>query len=461
MSVRKEPSDSFGEIMWATVIQGLRLPSLRISGAELLVQAHSYHNLCCHQVDSGNSRVFNIGGISVASKRHSGRAVVARKGENLEESQGISSRGISGFVYVTLAQLGSTVLGAIFWIGIASILHPRALGYLSWLISIGTLVSIACSLGLGKTVVAYYPKKEGKGGLLSGATLFVLVVSVGIGAIFSLLLDPVVGFLIIGFSSLSVATYSELAKQQYRNYMVLMVGARLLSISLAILFYFWFGVITGIIAGFAVAHFLFGLKALSNFHSSPSIIGLKETMGFSLHSWGADLSRGSINFIDKILIGQLFGMTTLGLYWLANRIFLLFGILPQILFFYLFPQKSAGKTTKWIAVLGTFFSAIFAAAIFFISPLVIQDFLPHFYPAIGAIRLMGLALIPATIAGIKLSELYSEGKSGVVIESHILALAVWAASFLILGESFGVLGLAGSMMLLQITLAISLFILPE
>ncbi len=369
-------------------------------------------------------------------------------------------RNYRGLLRVAGGQLGAATAGAAFWLVMAWILHPVAYGHLSWLISIAMLISAFTVLGWGKTIATYYPK-EGRNELLSGSVIIVLAASLVAGVITSLVLDPAVGLLVVGLSLFSLAVYSDLGEQNYTRYMWMWIGVRLASFILAVAIYLWWGMVSGIVAGLAIAYLTFGSRILKHFRINPAMREVRGKMGFALTTLGADVSTGAVNLLDKVLIGLYFGMAMLGFYQLAYRIFLALTILPKILLFYLLPEKSAGRRTTGIEILGILISVGLAGLTFILAPLVIPQLFPDFTESIGAIQIMGLAAIPATIAGIKTSELYSRERARVVLGSHLVALLVGVAGIMSLGKSFGLLGLAISMLILQITLAASLTFSPR
>jgi thiamine biosynthesis lipoprotein len=365
-----------------------------------------------------------------------------------------------GLVRVAVGQLGAAFVGAAFWLVMAFMLHPVAYGHLSYLVSIGMLISVFTVLGWGKTIATYYPK-EGKKELLSGPVVIVLAASLLAGAITSLVLEPAVGLLIIGFSLFSLAVYSDLGEQNYTRYMWMWLGVRFASFTLAIAIYLWWGMVNGIVAGLAIAYLIFGSRILRHFRINPPMKEVQGKMGFAFTTLGADASTGAVNLLDKILIGLYFGVGMLGFYQLAYRIFVALTIIPKILLFYLLPEKSAGRSTRGVEIVGILASVGLAALTIILVPMVIPQLFPDFTESIPAIQIMGLAAIPATIAGTKTSELYAREEAKVVLAAHLVALGVGVAGIMFLGESFGLLGLAVSMLILQITLAASLTFIPR
>ncbi len=372
----------------------------------------------------------------------------------------VISKSNHGFAQVAAAQIIAATLGTIFWLLLAVIIHPIAYGHLSWIVSIAMVLSTFCLLGLGKTVATYYPK-ERNGKLLSSSTFVVLILSLAVGVTVSLALDLLAGLLVIGLSLFSIAAYSELAKQQYKNYMWMWIGARSTSLVLPILIYHLWGLVAGILAGLTVAYFIFGSKVLRHLHRNLDLREVRTKLGFALKSWGSDISGVAVNFLDKILIGLLLGMTILGYYQFAYRVFVLFGVLPQILFFYLLPEKSTGAKTEKIERVGILVSLGLAGLIFILTPLVIPQIFPNFAEGVESIQIMGLAIVPATIAKIKTSELYSKEKVSSVFGSNLFALGVGIVGILSIGRSLGLIGLASSLLALQVALAAALVFFPK
>ncbi len=136
-----------------------------------------------------------------------------------------------GFTKVSIGQLSATILGTVFWLALAVILHPVAYGNLSWLVSIATVSATVCTLGLGKTLTAFYPEEK-DGGILEGSSLLVLITGLAGGAGVSLLMRIWVqdlmaaftGVLVFSLSLFSISFYSELAQKNYTKYMWMWIG---------------------------------------------------------------------------------------------------------------------------------------------------------------------------------------------------------------------------------------------
>ncbi|MEW6221935.1 MAG: FAD:protein FMN transferase [Candidatus Hadarchaeota archaeon] len=363
-----------------------------------------------------------------------------------------------GLAQVSVAQISATLLGAIFWMVLAAIIHPVAYGYLSWLVSIATIISVICSVGLGKTIVTYFQKEKSQE-LLGGLVFLVSVLSVAAGAVTALVLGLPSGLLVVGLSVFSMAVHLELARRNYKKYMWLWVGVRALSLAIPLLFYWISGSTAGILVGMAAVYLVFSAGVLR--HLRTSFGKIKEKRGFIYGAWGADVGGAAVSFLDKILIGSLFGMALLGYYNFAYRIFVLLGVLPQVLFFYLLPERSSGADTKRVEHVGIIFSFVLAVAVFLLAPVLIPLAFPGFTEGIIAVQLMALALIPATAVVIKSSEMYSKENTGVVLGSRLLAIGVGVVGISALGRHLGLLGLAVALLLLNIAMLSGLFFIPK
>ncbi len=374
-----------------------------------------------------------------------------------------------GFTQVAIGQLSATLLGTAFWLILAIILHPIAYGRLSWLVSIATVSATVCTLGLGKTITTFYPK-EGSEELLAVSALLVLFASLCGGAIVFLLLRYWVqnllaafsGALVISLSLFSISFYSELARRHYTRYMWMWIGVRSVSLLLPLLIYWYWGLVAGLLAGLSTAYFIFGSWVLRQVKLKPDLGELKGKLGFALKSLSSDIGRVAINFVDKILIGILFSMTILGVYQFAFRIFVLLGVLPNALFFYLLPEKSSGEKTKRLEIVGVIISVILAGTTFLLAPFISSKMFPELSEGAKAIRIIGLAVIPATVSRIKTAEIYSKEKPQIVLGSRFLALGVGIVGIVLsFNRSLGLSGLAFSLLALQIALVSSLVVLPE
>ena len=374
-----------------------------------------------------------------------------------------------GFRHVWIAQTAATILGTAFWLILAIVLHPVAYGHIAWLVSIATLVSALCGLGLGTMIATYYPREESKR-LLSTSVLVTLISGsaggIATAALLSIWVDSIlaalVGLLVIALSLFSIAFYSELGKRAYKKYMWLWIGARTLALVLPLVFYFVWGSTTALLAGLMAGYFLFGTWVLRQLANGVGFTELRKKTGFSLRAWGSSLAGASLYFFDKVLIGILFPMGVLGVYQFGFRVFLLLTILPNALFFYLLPEKSGGGEVRMLERRGVLLSLGLAVSMFFLAPAIASNVFPEFREGIDTIRIMSVAIVPATLARIRSSEFYSTERASIVLGSNLFGLTVGISCIVIaFTHGLGLTGLAASMLAGQLGLLAGLIALPR
>jgi len=374
-----------------------------------------------------------------------------------------------GFVHVGIGQTAATIFGTALWLILAVILHPVAYGHLAWLVSIASLVSALCVLGLGTTIATYYPK-EGNKKLVSTSVFLILVSSCLGGTLTAVVLNlwvdslfaALIGLLVVALSLFSMTFYSELGKRAYKKYMWLWIYARAAALVLPLAFYFIWGSVAGLLGGLIAAYFIFGTWVLRYLRNGLSFGEVRRKSGFSMKAWGSNLAAASLNFLDKILIGALFPMSILATYQFGYRIFLLLGIVPNALFFYLLPEKSGGGKEKKIERVGVFLSIGLAILTFVSAPFITSHVFPGFPEGIAAIRIMGLAIIPAALTKIKSSELFSRERADIVLSSNLFGLGIGiTCSIVTFTQELGLIGLAVSMLAGQIGLLGGLVFFPR
>jgi FAD:protein FMN transferase len=374
-----------------------------------------------------------------------------------------------GFRQVWVGQTAATILGTAFWLIIALILHPVAYGHLAWLVSIGTLVSALCTLGLGTTVATFHPR--GEGDRLVSSSVLLTMASAGAGALItatllSLSVDRslaiLTGALVIALSMFSIAFYVELGRRAYDKYMWLWIGVRLASLGLPLALYSLWGSIPAMLGGIVASYLIFGSLVLRYLRHGFGFAELRKKIGFSVKAWGSSMAGASLHFLDKILIGALFPLSMLAVYQFSFRIFLLMAIVPNALFFYLLPERSGGGEVRKFERAGVVASVAIAIAVVILAPYLSSHVFPDFREGIDTMRIMGIAVIPATLARIRSSQLFAEERAAVVLGSNLFGLAIGITCIIItFTQGFGLIGLATSMLASEFGLLAGLFMIPR
>lgn len=345
-----------------------------------------------------------------------------------------------GLVYTTLGGVSSSVLAAFFWFILASLLTVDNYGLANYYIAIATIFAGVGTMGLNMTVTTYLAKGEKQ--ILYEAQSLTLISGV-VSALVLSVFQWASGILSAATIFFTMGIAEILGKKTYKEYAFVSIGQRIAQITLGLFLYFQIGVM-GIIIGYFLGSLLFSykyLKSIKNF--SLKINSLKEKRNFTLHSYGYNLIGQTLsNYLDKVLIGAVFGYFALGLYQLGFQFFMFLSLIPTSLQQYLLPEESSGNSKREIKTIGVLLSAAAALALFALCPYLITHFFPTFIDAIPLVSLMSLAVIPSSIAAILTASFLGNGKSKQVFTAGVIYLASLITCLTIMGLIIGVLGLA-------------------
>ena len=360
-----------------------------------------------------------------------------------------------GLVYTTLGNMGSSFLGGLFWLVLASLLEVESYGLVNYYIALGSIFAAVALTGLDATVITYMAK--GDEHINYQANSLVLISGLSVGLVLSFF-QMGSGLLAVAMVFFMMALAEALGRKRYREYAFLSVGQRLAQISLSLLLYFQFGIM-GIVAGYFLGNLVFSyryFRSISNF--TLKIDSVKEKRNFALHSYGFNLIRNFTNYLDKIIIGPLFGYFVLGLYQLGFQFFMFLSIIPLSLYYYLLPEESSGNNKAKIKQIGFGLAVVAAVLAFFTLPYFIEILFPSFVGAILVVRIMSLAIIPSTIVAVMNASLLGRGESRVVLIAGLIYLSSLIVGVIALGGALGALGLALTLVVAQSIQAIVLLV---
>ncbi|MGB9960259.1 MAG: lipopolysaccharide biosynthesis protein [Candidatus Bathyarchaeales archaeon] len=351
-----------------------------------------------------------------------------------------------GLVYTTIGGFGSSLLGALFWLFLASILNVGDYGLVNFYIALATVAAAFGALGLNTTVMAYLPK--GEENVLYEANSITLVSGLASAIILSIF-QWASGFLSAAFIFFNMTLAELLGRKMYRKYALISLGQRIAQIFLSLILYLWFGIV-GIILGYFLGSLIVSyryLKSVAKF--TFKINNLKEKQNFTLHSYGFNLVGSLSAYLDKIIIGIVYGYYALGLYQLGYQFFMFLSIIPTSLYQYLLPEESSGKSKKEIQIIGLACSIAVVAIIFILTPYLIEKFFHTFVEATQTVQLMSLAVIPATITATLNAKFLGKGKSQRVFTAGVLGILSLVTGLTIFGRIMGVIGLALALIMAQ------------
>lgn len=364
----------------------------------------------------------------------------------------------SGLTYIGAGNLTASILGALFWFVLASILATEDYGRLNYYLAIAFILSSVSLLGLNTTVITYVAKGVEKIRyqanlvvLFSNSIIFLLLL------IFMNYLPLSLLFIAIGFFTMSVAEL--LGRRLYKKYSFLVIAQRASQIALSIGLYFVIGW-DGILIGYAIAALIFSYRFFRSFRNfSITISELKPRFAFMTHSYSLGLSQSLTAYADKLIIAPLFGFAILGLYQLGFQFLMFLAIIPTSLYQYLLPQESAGVERRKVRFAGLVASVILSIIFFAASPFVIKGLFPNYIESIPATQVMSFGIIPMAINSIINSRLLGREKSKPVFIGAIIYLASLTLMLYMLGSTFGLIGLGTSVVISLSLQSISLWIM--
>ena len=108
-----------------------------------------------------------------------------------------------------------------------------------------------------------------------------------------------------------------------------------------------------------------------------------------------------------------------------------------------------GNRNKKLKTYTIILSVITCVLTIILAPILIPSLFPKYEEAVPAIQIMSIDVIPATIAYFYMSKLLGMEKSKFVLIGKLSKVTTFVIGFLILGLSFGIVGLAISFVLAQ------------
>ena len=343
------------------------------------------------------------------------------------------------------ANLLSTAISGIFWFYIAALLGTTYYGEVSYFIAIAGIASTVSFLGAGTTTIVFTAKGEK---ILS--TIFsITVISSTIASVilFILFKNFGVSLYVIGSLVFSLSTADILGQKLYKDYSKYLITQKLLFVGFALGFYYLIGP-QGVILGYAVSFLPYFARIYHGFKESKiNISQIRPHFGFMMNSYVLDLSRTFSGQTDKLIVAPMLGFSLLGNYQLGIQFLSLLAIIPNIVYQYILPHDSTGKSNKKLKRATILVSVILAVGGIFLAPLVLPHLFPKFREAIGVIRIISLAIIPMSINLIYISKFLGTERSRIVLIGSGIYLITQILSIFILGKIYGVNGVAGAYVL--------------
>ena len=366
---------------------------------------------------------------------------------------------LKGLTSIGIADIAGNGLTAIFWFYMTSVMNPNAYGEVQYYLGIASVASYIAIIGTVHTLTVYSAKKIPLQSTLALISLVVGVISSGVIIIFFNRIDA--GLIVIAYIINTLAIGELLGKKLFTDYLKYILIQKILTLGLGIGFYVIFGV-DGIIYALSLTYIFFSIRIIRSFKESKINFKLFKTkFGFIANNYALSLSGGMVGQVDKLIIGPLLGFALLGNYSLSLQIFGVLMIFSNIVFKFLLSNDASGnpnkKLKKWTMVISvgiTIFGIV-------IVPYFIAIMFPKYLDAIDAIKIVSIAIIPATIHLIYISKFLGSEKSKFVLMSTLISLSSIIIGMIILGPIWGINGIAFAYVIATSSEAIFLVIIDR
>ena len=348
---------------------------------------------------------------------------------------------------IGIADIGGNAIAAVFWFFIASVVGVENYGHISYFIAISGIVSTISLLGASNIIWVHVPK-----GIKIQTPIFVIASAFGIISSITLYFiffkfEP--SIMTIGFVVYNLAISELLGLRLYKKYLRYVITQKILMVILGVSLYYLSGP-EGVVLGVGLSYLPYALRIFHVIRKESVDFSLIRTrMGFLINSYVLDLSNAFIGSIDKMIVGPLFGFIVLGNFQLGIQFLSVLYIIPNICYKFLITQESAGKSTKNITKFVILAAAILSLLGILVSPFVLPTLFPKFTETTRVLQIVSLAVVPNTLNLIILSRFLAREKIRIVLVGSVVFLSVQTSGIILLGNLYGVNGIAYAIVLAE------------
>ena len=361
-----------------------------------------------------------------------------------------------GLSIIGFGNIVSSGISALFWFYLASLLGAEDYGEVSYFIAIASIASTIAILGAGNTIIVYTAKGE----KIQSPIFFISIISsiVVLLATFAIFSKIGISLYILSSVIYTLATSELLGRKLYGSYSKYIIIQKCLMFGFSILFYYLIG-LDGVILGIAISFLPYYNKIYQSFKESKMDLKLiKPRFGFMMNTYALDLSRTLSGSTDKLLILPMFGFAILGNYQLGIQFLAVLNIIPSIVYQFILPEDSSGNSNNKLKKYTIVFSIILAFLGVTLSPFVLPTLFPKFADAVEVVQIISLSIIPSTINLIYISKFLGKGLSKIILIGSGVFLLIQTSSIFVLGQIYGVNGIAIALLIATSVEAIFLII---
>jgi len=347
--------------------------------------------------------------------------------------------------FLGVASIIPTIIAASFWFYIASLIGDEAYGELTYYLTIAGIGSGVTLLGTPTALNIYAAKGER---ILPAISMIIFTTSaIGAITVYFIFYNPGASIHIFSYVIFALITAEFLGRKLFKTYMKIMIIQKLLMALLAIICYHLIGN-DGIIIGIAFSFVPFIILYYKEFKNYKiDFKSLRSKKKFILNSYLLNFSRMFSDSMDKIIIAPIFGFAILGNYALGIQFYMMFLLIPSIIFQYILPQDASGNSNILLKKITVLVSVIIAILALIFSPMIIEIMFPTFIEAVSIVQIMALAVIPGTINYMYISKFLGNLKNKIILFSSMIFLISISLGMIILGERYDIQGIAAAFVL--------------
>jgi O-antigen/teichoic acid export membrane protein len=357
--------------------------------------------------------------------------------------------------WIGISNLVGSGISALFWMYLARLMGAENYGELSYYISIAGIVTSLSFIGGPMAITVLVAKKikvestihlfSISGSIISAIILYFAFTNIGLS------------IFVIGAVVYNLSVSELLGRKYYKKYSLYFVLQKSLFIVFSLVLYYIIGP-EGVLVGIGLSFFPFAIQIYRSFKNTPINFQLLKTKWkFMANNFLIDLSQVFVGQIDKMLIGPLFGFAILGNYYLAIQVLNVLAIIPEIIKKYTLPEDSSGVNTTKIKLLTVGFSIILALIGIFVVPDIVLIVFPEYSTSLELIPIISISIIPATIYTLYVSQFLAKEKSNYIVIVNIISIIVLIIGIFVLGNLFGNVGLAYSLLISTTVRAVVIF----
>ena len=356
---------------------------------------------------------------------------------------------LHGLLSIGSSDIIGTGISATFWLFLATLIEPDAYGNLFYFMSIAGLASIVSPIATQFVITVYSARQYTVRTTLY--TLSIVSTFIGMTVIYFVTHRIDVSLLILGYVAFNLASGKLLGERKLKKYAAINFIQKGLTPLLGISFYFIFGMDAILIALSLtyIPHIIIMIKEIKfrDFQFNE----IKLRFKFIIFNYGNNISGLLGGQIDKILIASLFGFALLGNYSLALQITVGMMAIPSVISKYLLTEELHGETDRRFKKKIVIFCSIIAVIGFFVVPEILPKIFPKYLEVSDAVRIMSLAILPASYVQIQIVRFLSQERSHIIFGGSTIYCVVLLVGIVSLTGTWGIIGIAVAYLLATIS----------